>query len=294
MNSASVNQNKKCFKMEQSDKSSTEGADMTEKVESDMDLNDDLDLPLNMSTPQIVKFIVHAIENNKLSENEMAEISLALGSSQSSAMQQSIDSCSSSFRDLDTLADTEGKLVDNILSKANPMLINFLCGITGISLSKNSASDRVKKQYALVKAIEQIHYAKDLTYISPINFAESIVSYSVTGSKIDAGLRGATTPGPSYKVLQDWHEEQESAHSEVPKQDTVIAFDNDQIISKNYRVSLNSKFKQSVITTVCAITPRQDEYIQRRFDLAPHQWRHPITYGQPGDEHRIVERTNFY
>ena len=55
----------------------------------------------------------------------MAEISFALGSSQSSAMQQSIDSCSSFFKDLDTLTDTEGKLVDNILSKANPMLINF-------------------------------------------------------------------------------------------------------------------------------------------------------------------------
>ena len=65
MNSASVSQNKKCFKMEQSDKSSTENADMTEKVESDMGLNADLGLPLstNMSTPQIVKFIVNAIEN---------------------------------------------------------------------------------------------------------------------------------------------------------------------------------------------------------------------------------------
>ena len=150
MNSASVSQNKKCFKKEQSDKSSTEDADMTEKVESDMDLNADLGLPLNMSTPQIVKFFVNAIENNKLSENEISEISFALGSSQSSAMQQSFDSCSSSFRDLDTLADTEGKLVDNILSKANPMLIIFLCGIS--ALSKNSASDRVKKQYALVKS----------------------------------------------------------------------------------------------------------------------------------------------
>ena len=70
----------------------------------------------------------------------MAEISFALGSSQSSAMQLSIDSCSSSFRDL----DTEEKLVDNILPKANPMLINFSCGITGISLPKNSASGRVK------------------------------------------------------------------------------------------------------------------------------------------------------
>ena len=63
-------------------------------------------------------------------------------------------------------------------------------------------------------------------------YAERIVSYSVTGSKIDVGFTGATTPGPSFKVLQDWHEAQESAHSEVPKQDTVIAFDNDQIIKK--------------------------------------------------------------
>ena len=30
----------------------------------------------------------------------------------------------------------------------------------------------------------------------------------------------------SYKVLLDWHEAQESAHLEVPEQDTVIAFDN--------------------------------------------------------------------
>ena len=36
LNSTSVSQNKNCFKMEQSDKSSTGHADMTEKVESDM------------------------------------------------------------------------------------------------------------------------------------------------------------------------------------------------------------------------------------------------------------------
>jgi len=49
-----------------------------------------------------------------------------------------------------------------------------------------------------------------MRYVSPRMFADNLVAYSVSGSKMESTLKGCCSPAGSYKVLSKWFSEQGS------------------------------------------------------------------------------------
>ena len=184
-------------------------------------------------------------------------------------------------------------MVNNI-TESNKVLSCFLEGITGVHLNRSSTKSEPKKIYSLTKTIEFVHHTKDLTYISPIFFTENLVSYSATGSKLDVSLQGATSPSASYTTLMKWHETECDKALPVPTEDIVVAIDNDQLLSKNYRIQLNSKVSVSAITTLWAIQcePSRPTKIQKRIDLVPLEWASTLQYGEATNEEHIISLFN--
>ena len=123
--------------------------------------------------------------------------------------------------------------------------------------------------------------------MSPQCFSESLLSYSVTGCKIDVALRDVTSPAGSYTTMLNWHESQSAYPANPTTGATVSVFDIDQILSKNYRIRHDSKMSCSAITTVIGISASDDVSLQKRTDLSPHRWCSPVQTGLRVDPEKI-------
>ena len=118
------------------------------------------------SKEELVDLVVKAINKNELTTDQLAKLLFALGRSQMSAVQNTIDNQADYYKNVERLADANGQLLNNLLSDCNTVMKCFLTGITGVSDSCQSK----KKKYGLIKVIEQLHYTKDLTYV-PLFFS---------------------------------------------------------------------------------------------------------------------------
>ena len=222
-----------------------------------------------------VSHLVNQIRANKIPLDDMEQIIQAIVQSQKAILQCYIDNHHQTSKNVSKLASDT--LVEDSLN-ANRVVTSFLAAITGV----NSVSDRPKKLYALAKAVDQICYAKDLTYFSPLSFSENLVAYSITHSKEVVTLRGIASPAGGYKTVQVWQ-------SQLLVGDAVIAFDNDQVLNKTYRVSLDSKLDVSAVTTVSYIKPvHLESNVQNDPNLMPSCWCSPVQYGGTSDPQTVL------
>ena len=148
------------------------------------------------------------------------------------------------------------------------MTVSFLKGLTTIR-----DDSTMKKNYALLKSIDQIAFARNLNYISPLYFPEALIKYSITGSRLSTALAGATSPAGGYTSLLKWLNRQGSNQPVSPPGEVVLAFDNNQVISKTYKVRANNKVEVNTITTVIQIQVDDSCNIQANPSVSPLVWR---------------------
>ena len=238
----------------------------------------------NSSSSSIVKEIISKIPNLPISD--YIKILEAIGSSYKKTLQKNIELLKGQYKNLDVLSDND--LAKKVIN-ADQVLASFLSSITGCAGDVSG-----KKLYALAKSIESVMYTKDLNFVGPLNFSEGIVSNNITGSKTDAMLRGATSPAAGYNTIIKWHQLLQGVSTKPPESDIVVVIDNDQTVSKTYRVKLNSKCTSSVIITVCCIEPPVSLNIENRVDLIPQNWASPIQYGKAVASTYIFENFHVY
>ena len=64
---------------------------------------------------------------------------------------------------------------------------------------------------------------------------------------------GKTRPAGSYKTVSNWLFSQSTKELDFPQSDCMVAFDNDQVVGKSWRVSTDNKVKSSCVTSICAV-----------------------------------------
>ena len=85
--------------------------------------------------------------------------------------------------------------------------MKLLVGMADISLNSTTSP---KKMHALCLAVEQIHYTRNLTFIGPFSFSNSLVKWSLHGSKSSHALDGCSYRSGSVTTLQKFSSQDEN------------------------------------------------------------------------------------
>lgn len=154
------------------------------------------------------------------------------------------------------------------LTARNPLLLAFLGSCTGISPDTES----IKKINALVHAVEQVLYGKNLKCVSPFAFKRNMVAYSTTHSKLLTKLSGSWEPSGSYTTVNSILN-QPCAQVDPPDNDIHVTFDNNQKVGfSSGRIREGSKVPVSICTATTFIEPQPPTNLQQKDDFTNDKW----------------------
>ena len=73
-------------------------------------------------------------------------------------------------------------------------------------------------------------------FVAPMCFVNNIMQCQATQSRMCINLNGKTGPAGSYKTVSNWLVSQSTKELDFPQSDCMVAFDNDQVVGKSWRV----------------------------------------------------------
>ena len=85
-------------------------------------------------------------------------------------------------------------------------------------------------------------------FVAPMCFVNNIMQCQATQSRMCINLNGKIGPAGSYKTVSNWLVSQSTKELDFPQSDCMVAFDNDQVVGKSWRVSIDNKVKSSCVT----------------------------------------------
>ena len=153
------------------------------------------------------------------------------------------------YNDIEHLQTLDSK---SFLRDCNELLVQFLCGATGVNLKLENDT---KVLYRFAMAVESIYHLKNCNMILPHCFQMNLIQKQVSGSKTVAAVNGKVLPGGSDTTLRDWWNFQGSAVLSMPSSgDIVVYFDNvGKYIVKTYRVKGERNEAPTVVSAVQVI-----------------------------------------
>ena len=201
---------------------------------------------------------------DELSENTRTEL-IQLASQMGRMIQPNVyaDGVVSSaiYKDQEALRNTDHA---TWAADQNPVLVKFLASSAGVDV--NDPNTNVKKIHAIVHAIEQVQYARNLRTITPFSFKRNLISYSMTHSKQITKLTGITEPAGSYTTVHNYLSSPSPIISPKCDQDHSlhVTFDNNQKVGHTSgRIKENSTVPVSVCTSTTYIEPSNPSNIQQ-------------------------------
>ena len=224
--------------------------------------------------------IVDDIEKGLLNENDMVKLAGSLGRSQHDKFKQEAYETSQTYKDhIDNFSANEW------FNTKNNIITGFLSEVVG-------EEERSSKQTVyLAAAVDCLMAATISNCITPMFFIFNIVSYFICGSKITSSVLSAFTPSGSYYTLKNWlHGQMLNLCSLPSAADIVTYFDNNQVLSRNWRVRYDAKVRLSVITSVIHILTSKLTTLQNNVNLDPRIWLYNTHI--PGDT-IVVRILNF-
>ena len=159
------------------------------------------------------------------------------------------------------------------LSEMNAVVWEFICGVASVNSAdqSDSGSGGEKNVYKLCKSVESILNLSAAHTVLPVHFRESVLLYVLTGSKLALTTVGGASPHSSYWSVRSWLSNLSDKPSKVPTGDIMTAFDNNQILQRRWRVTLNNVVQCNVATMIIYFD--LDENGQLQFENeAPSSW----------------------
>ena len=130
----------------------------------------------------------------------------------------------------------------------NLIVTSFLKGCAG-----TTAKSSPKKINALVHAVEQIQFARNLLAVTPFAFNRNLVNFSMSHSKSSVELNGAWEPAGSYNVVHQFLHA-ETPPPDCPDGDVQVSFDNNQKIGHSSgRIREGASVPMSICTSVSTL-----------------------------------------
>ena len=162
------------------------------------------------------------------------------------------------------------------IDKINTVVYNFL---SSLCIDENEQEDEILNAY------EHLSNLSNKYYIGPLNFALNILFHFITASKQVLQMRSKYSPSGSYTKALDYLSKNSKTQAQLKfEQDSVLVFDNNQVLARSWNVRLNSKALICVITTVACLIPPNISQYQQMPDLMPCNWMNNINDVMPSNQ----------
>ena len=182
--------------------------------------------------------------------------------------------CDYEMKDLKKLLDFD---IEKYLTTINKSLIYFLHGVKGnrIRIDEHLAKHqelKTKHTYKLLKTVESVLNLTGLKFIFPVHLRESILVHSVGGGCLGMKIMSSSTPYSNYDQIKSWLETLGTeAHLNFDG-DIMAVFDNNQSMTRRWRISLDNKVFCHVITTVAFFQINSNGELQYSYEKRPGNW----------------------
>ena len=97
----------------------------------------------------------------------------------------------------------------------------------------------------------------------------NLLVFAFTNSKIALNIISKILPAGSYSTVMSWRDNLASVPCPFPEGDCIVAFDNDQIVQKKWKVKAGEKARVSILTSICQAVINTETVLQQRSDLSP-------------------------
>ena len=198
------------------------------------------------------------IDISALSHGEETKLAYLLGKKQAHELKKTAQLLSRS-RGMEQLPVTNVRTHE---SQSIDVVDAFLRGISSENTQFSSSNT-----YQLDKTVESILDLTGSNLVLPAHFKESVVLYALTGSKLALRILGSGGPHASYDAVKIWLQQQSERSVDVPQGDVVIAFDNNQILQRRWKVKLMNDVKCNIVTIVASFNMNTTGDLQKSRSL---------------------------
>ncbi|MEW8547705.1 MAG: hypothetical protein AB2693_29710 [Candidatus Thiodiazotropha sp.] len=120
--------------------------------------------------------------------------------------------------------------------------------------------------------LESIYKLRNARFLGPVSMLQNLTVFSMTNSKTAVDVMGNFGAGGKYSALCKWLDTMSSIPTPFPKGDTLVVFDNEQVIGKTWNIRPQNKIKTSIITTVAAAQLDKENIVEQDSNCHPKTW----------------------
>ena len=209
-----------------------------------------------ITPPPTKKRKVH--DTSALTREEKLQIAFDLGNSESHT---SYAVQSSRAKDLNNLLNID---VNDLHMEENELLVSFLSGYTGKKIKSSP--------YLLCKTVESVLNLSASNLTLPVHFRESVIIYTLTGSKLALQILGSGGAHASYQAVKRWLQNLGTTETQDDLGDVIIGFDNNQVLQRRWKVKLRNDVKCNIVTVVVSFNVCKYGQLQENPMLKPNEW----------------------
>ena len=155
---------------------------------------------------------------------------------------------------------------------SNPVVVKFLRGVAGTSFEPCKSDYDTREEYKLVKTVESVLNLAPYRSLLPLHFRESVICYTLTGSSLMLKVMSGSTPGGGYKAVKSWLRELSGSSMDNQTGELLVAFDNNQIMKRRWKVRLHNTVQCDVVTMIVIFIINTEGQLQTLPLLKPDAW----------------------
>ncbi|CAG2198284.1 unnamed protein product [Mytilus edulis] len=238
--------------------------DISENMSQDWGLTDEGEITVNFGNANqttdvmlLLKHIQHVISSSSKEQHEdffskfldllptdsLSVLCECLGRKQKQSISRDADSFFLMYKDMEAMSSFD---IFDWLKKRDQSVTAYLLGLAGCDV--NALEKNPRDALIVSRAVEHIYYLCSRNFISPVSFLANLTSYAMTGSKVVVDIFGNASPSGHYKTVTNWLKDQGSKPVQLPSNDLMNVFDNEQVVGKTYSIKPSNKVPVSVIT----------------------------------------------
>ena len=147
-----------------------------------------------------------------------------------------------SYRNLSYLKRLE---IQEYLKQRESSLLQYICGVAGLQ--------DLKAMY-IAHLIENVYKLINATFIGPVSFLTNLSLLQVTNCKLGVNMVGSQGSRGQYTTIHNCLQDVGGKNEvEVPNDDLLFMFDNDQIVGRSWNICPNNKVQVSIIINVAVV-----------------------------------------
>ena len=128
------------------------------------------------------------------------------------------------------------------------------------------------RPYQMCKTVESVLNLSAVNLTLPAHFRESVILYIFTGSRLALKMMGSGGAYASYQAVKSWLTSLASNPPEVPNGDLVLAFDNNQVLQRRWKVRLRNGVKCNIVTVLVSCVIKEKGMLEYDINLKPGIW----------------------